>query len=309
MKLLDAIERYNRNWNMVRNAFSNGRIQPDRDDLFVCPQCLRWFPRELWNISNLSLEHVPPKSMGGKCRTITCTKCNNQSGSLLDAELHKELTLSEFFEGVANASIEAHYRLEGMTSDIVATITRPDSNTLHITGIPKRTDPAHLIEIRQLPIANAEDFRFTISIGTWKVARPQIAKLRIAYLWAFSIFGYSLLLNRSFLTIREQIMRPEDHILEVFPTLRVTSQAQNDYPIGVSIIDSPAALQGILVNFNLKRPQKTYSRQMILLPKPTHEGISELLTMTEGQHQTVSLDYYPDPIFEENPFFALTRWA
>lgn len=50
-----------------------------------CPICLKAFTREEVEIGkNVTLEHVPPKSLGGQVRCLTCANCNASAGRTID---------------------------------------------------------------------------------------------------------------------------------------------------------------------------------------------------------------------------------
>jgi L-fucose isomerase-like protein len=51
----------------------------------VCPICCSPFTVEALNDRRLSVEHVPPQSVGGRELLLTCTACNNTAGTKLDA--------------------------------------------------------------------------------------------------------------------------------------------------------------------------------------------------------------------------------
>jgi hypothetical protein len=59
---------------------------------YLCPLCLNWFT----DLDDLSLEHAPPRSIGGRHMAVTCRRCNSRSGHTVDAELRHAETLYEF---------------------------------------------------------------------------------------------------------------------------------------------------------------------------------------------------------------------
>lgn len=67
---------------------------------FVCPICSKIFELikgdKLPKNSPISLEHLPPQSVGGRITTLTCKECNNKSGSL-ENELKSKFQEEKFF--------------------------------------------------------------------------------------------------------------------------------------------------------------------------------------------------------------------
>src|SRR5581483_11566139 len=64
----------------------------DAGGRYLCPLCLKWFA----SVEDVSLEHAPPESVGGREVALTCKPCNNTAGHTIDAELRKVETLREF---------------------------------------------------------------------------------------------------------------------------------------------------------------------------------------------------------------------
>jgi len=62
----------------------------ETDQIYACPICGEAFDRdEVESNGMLSLEHAPPKAVGGAGVCLTCKLCNNTSGTRLDAEFAK----------------------------------------------------------------------------------------------------------------------------------------------------------------------------------------------------------------------------
>jgi hypothetical protein len=63
---------------------------------YGCPLCLRLFRRD--QIDQLSLDHVPPKSVGSKLKVLTCKTCNSVAltvaGGWLSGPFGKDLRYS-----------------------------------------------------------------------------------------------------------------------------------------------------------------------------------------------------------------------
>jgi len=64
------------------------------EQTYICPICLNQFSEKDLDTSLenfLTLEDAPPKSLGGKANTLTCKKCNNESGYKIDFHLTQKL--------------------------------------------------------------------------------------------------------------------------------------------------------------------------------------------------------------------------
>jgi len=54
---------------------------------YICPICGNLFDKESVENKTLTIDHVPPKSIGGKPLVLTCESCNNDLGSKLDSQI------------------------------------------------------------------------------------------------------------------------------------------------------------------------------------------------------------------------------
>ncbi len=86
---------------------------------------------------------------------------------------------------------------------------------------------------------------------------------------AFSILGYSLLINSSLFKVRKQILNPDE---KVFPGIYWFKYDFPDALRGINLIKSPKDLRCFLIIFDLKTKSK--KRQFsIALPGPSLPGI------------------------------------
>jgi hypothetical protein len=281
------------------------RLEPDLDDVCVCPICMKFFPREALSISegfkdHLTLEDVPPVALGGKVRTLTCKICNNSGGSQLESHLANKLNLEEAVEGLANASIDGLLHPTKETN-LAATIHIQGKSGIHIQYHPNRSHPAHVNQFQTL--VNSGSFgKFSLdSFSTYKELRPEIALLRIAYLLAYSTFGVGFLINFNLQLIRDQIQSPDRKILEHWGISSI------DYPdnvLGINIVTKPKELQSFLVIFELRTLIRA-TRHGVLLPGPTNPGLNIykwLSNLPENQEDSeitvtniLASDYLQDP--------------
>jgi hypothetical protein len=78
-------------------------------EAYGCPLCLRLFCRD--HIDQLSLDHVPPKSVGSKLKVLTCKCCNSRAGNELDAHAHQvDVFPPRSFRRALSSSASAPYR-------------------------------------------------------------------------------------------------------------------------------------------------------------------------------------------------------
>ncbi len=128
-----------------KNLFNAGAtafaaISRPRIYRYVCPVCLRGFEDH----NSLTLEHVPPKSIGGKVLCLTCRECNNQAGHGVDAAVHGEATLHSFLVP-GNDPVRATLAADGAT--VRVEVERDDAGT-QIQVVGNASNPASVEHIK-----------------------------------------------------------------------------------------------------------------------------------------------------------------
>ena len=188
-----------------------------------CPICLRAFTKEDVEIGeNVTLEHVPPKSLGGQVRCLTCANCNASAGRTIDqAVAMRERAIQDSKSG----------RGEKVELDIFGT-----KHTTFLTPNGIRKSQLHprlaanfrvhsfleqMEKRRQKTILIAEIARgpnWDVSKGiTLTPKRPSaqqlaVSCLRSAFLLVFCLLGtagYRFARSEALGPVREQIMHPE----------------------------------------------------------------------------------------------------
>lgn len=184
-----------------------------------CPICLEEFGRDALDSRILTLEDVPPKSAGGRPMCLTCRTCNNDGGRLVDSAIAEMLLSRRFRDAVY--SREGRYsggvRLTAPGIRINAHL-RADENGVQIEIDPRRNNPANTEAFRERyrPGASAavQPAQFTMTAGfRWGMGSAFAGFLRVGYLAAFSMFGYSLATLPEIAAVRDQIRDPRREIV------------------------------------------------------------------------------------------------
>lgn len=290
---------FSRNLHLVKQH-SNLRFDPDEDG-FICPICFRFFSlnglSKLFD-DHLTLEDIPPSSLGGYSRTLTCKLCNNKGGSELESHLKNQIIMNEFMQGLSNIWETAIFSpYPGI--NLPATIHIRGDKEIIVEGDPKRTNPEAFKNFSILSKSQPmSEFKLILQ-AKYKINRPEIALLRIAYLSAFSYFGYGFLINSNIHQVRTQILYPTTAILShwclrnaIFP----------DAAIGLNIIVEPKELLSYLCIFDLKTKQQNI-RYGVILPGPTKPGLEiyDWLLQTSHIEQNITYKKIPDDNYLTNP--------
>lgn len=296
-KRLQLFELYSNNLQYVKQHPSI-HIEPDTKEGYLCPQCFKFFDREALSKEyddHLTLEDVPPKQLGGKVRLLTCKVCNNRSGTRLDSQLANKLNFDEFLSGIPSAVLDGRMRLSTGTN-VTTTIRTEGTKNIHIQYHNSRSNPIDVAELeKQLKTGHLSEFDLTF-YGKFRENQPEVALIRIAYLLAFSVFGYGFLINFNLQHIRYQIRHPNEKILPHWGIM--TGDNFPEQVLGVNIIHAPKELRSFLVVFDLKTSNRT-TRYGVILPGPSHPGLAVYATLASLE-MTKSVEFNINHIQEEN---------
>ena len=202
---------------MSRRTRTPGRDRRLRQRFFkagnrLCPICLSGFAKpDVIAGTKVTLEHAPPKSLGGNAICLTCERCNNKA-SLIDQ--HAFLSKKARREWVA-----------GQGAPIVVDMFGHKKMHRYFPKDPRAPYPArkHLmrngtIELGALPDKDRLDVNKGINFRI-----PQrddyefVSMVKSAYLMVFSLMGangYRFAKNIGLASVREQIMNPDRKILK-----------------------------------------------------------------------------------------------
>jgi hypothetical protein len=183
-------------------------FRPDFSNGYLCPLCFNvFFEKDLQsNLENfLTLEDIPPKSLGGKPRALTCKDCNSTSGHELDVHLLNNLLDIDVNSFLPNSKSNATFELSG--NKVNGTIEIAEEGKINLNFQTNRSNP---IEVNKF-ISEFEPSKtiynplfisdkifkngfkspaFNIKYkNKFNERRAEIALLRIAYLIGFSSFG------------------------------------------------------------------------------------------------------------------------
>ena len=127
---------------MIRGAAALAEAIPafEQEPSYGCPQCLDVFVRSSIETGELTAEHVPPKSLGGKALILTCRTCNNTSGSQIEAHARKRENLLEHreaLEGGRGKTRPTRVRVQGSDYTVAATLQSVDR---YVVFLPRGRD-------------------------------------------------------------------------------------------------------------------------------------------------------------------------
>lgn len=216
-KRLSIFKRYANNLDiLIGNGILTG-ITLAYPETYICPICLEQFPANAVKNSFknfLTLEDVPPKSLGGKPIILTCKTCNNTIGHKIDYHLLDRMLEIDISKFLPNSERRAKFKIGDNT--VGGTISVDDNGKIQVYHPIKSNHPSKLESfigrIKNKVIKPKINIEFNTTADTNKL---QLALLKIGYLMTFAKFGYAFILDKSYDRVREQLLNPETLI---YPT-------------------------------------------------------------------------------------------
>jgi hypothetical protein len=202
---------------------------------FLCPTCLETIL--LQDSSHITRAHILPRAAEGNVTTWLCSSCNSRFGQGRDRWLGEYLQYlnagSLFDPGISKGQI----RIEGIP---VQGSLRHTPKGIDIFISPARSSPAAIEQVK-------EEFRRLrptrkVSIGIPLLSKKPELNLGFttaAYLYGFSLFGYSWVLQHHFKGLRDYIM-----MREAPSTLPVHITRTRDNPDKTTVWSGIVAMDG-----------------------------------------------------------------
>ena len=195
-----------------------------------CPVCLTSFTRDaVAKGRDVTLEHAPPKTLGGAVRCLTCTTCNSSAGRKLDlaaermnriimdreAGLGRKVVLNAF-----GSQETGYFSAGGLDPEAIRRLPgSPDAKQLRESFLQQRDgeEVVLLAEGRGRPDSKwGANKGITITMPKEPPGNYVIVSwLRSAYLLVFSLLGqggYRYAESDAIRPIRDQIMNPDEEI-------------------------------------------------------------------------------------------------
>lgn len=268
---------------------------------YYCPLCTELFNKKDLDEKILTLEHNPPKSLGGKDSILTCKKCNSKSGHSIDVELLNALRKIEGYSFKPNSEIRTKFTNKSTGNKGINAQIKIDNEGTFIINIDSKNNnpkvsekffnsvthiyknPLFVADLRNTGWQKKMSFRFPkpepINENLLK-----ISLLKIAYLLAFEKLGYIFLFSKNMQIVRQQLDKPNEEIIK--PPFWIKYDFPDD-KLGINIITKPREMRAFLIIFDLKTKSDKY-RFAIILPglgendEKIYDILPEKLTTGEG---------------------------
>lgn len=210
-----------------RGAAALGAVFGTRD-IYACPLCGEGYTRAGIETKELTLEHAPPRALGGRGLLLTCVHCN-QNAARMDAEAAARQRLLDqiaVLRGRRKGSAgRAYVSMGGATIN-----ARVDGTDEYVNlAVDRFNDPCRAEAfVGQLDghaaagTGDGESLTLTSRIS-WNEDLAQVSDLKSAFLVATAALGYSYSSHQNLALVRAQIAEPWRQILAPW-IVRLTPQ-------------------------------------------------------------------------------------
>jgi hypothetical protein len=229
-------------------------------DGYVCPLCFGVFTREDLKDTcenPLTFDHNPPEALGGKSGVLTCKDCNSKSGSKLDSQLLKVLMENDFRDRKPYTKMRTTLETEG--NKIAVDVSVDEKGKTSVTFLKKHSNPKYFdnlfeggkaVHLSTQPVFGDKP-QVPVTIKNPMAAdvrRAEVTCLKIAYLKAFELFGYGMLIHPFMPIIRHQILHPAEIVLPNI--LSMGPEIPRDL-LGFNLLRSPKEFRCFVIGFEV----------------------------------------------------------
>lgn len=246
---LEIFNSYSQNLELVLNKIAPERINEYKNK-YMCPFCRRLFSIESLNTKldeHLTIEDIPPKSVGWKKKILTCKTCNNSHGGIIDSHLPVVTNYKAFSNRTTNKSINIRLKFyENL--QLNAELIYKGNDLFEIKTNPKLNNPSSLDHFNfSLEKGGLREFQIQWKSGNLKKAKLSI--IRAAYLWGLCELGYAFILNPYFNNINEQLL---DYSKNLIPPDSVITKKENQLKEGIYLFKMSEEVSQYAISMSIK---------------------------------------------------------
>lgn len=271
------------------------RFKYELRGLFRCPTCLCDYPIASKEITE---EHIIPASNGGKLTTFLCKSCNSSFGHKQTRWLSDWIELNEG-NGLFHVNPKKQRtQLKADGQSLNGSLAIADDGALEFTIDPRRSNPVDFQAHRNGP--KPAKVAITTKLPVFSNEKSlKVGFLTAAYgLW-FKNFGYSFVLQSSLDIVRQQILNPDQDLMDWNYLIETPAKEIIDPCVGLMRFGTdyfPIALiyDHLVIFPSPKRPhpsstppaqmsKKVFSFSNQIAPRYQHRCVGPAVLICDGQ--------------------------
>lgn len=183
------------------------------EDKYICPLCLNYFDEtdlDQTKDNPLTLEDAPPKALGGKANTLTCKRCNNDMGRVIDSQLSLRMKEFEAHKFLPDSKYEV--RIVDGDEKFQGTIETNKDGKITVLHENRNNNPNKLKEFID-GIEKDKEVKVEFRLKSVNEEYLSHSLLKTIYMMVFEKLGYSAILHEeTYSRIRRQLHNPDKDI-------------------------------------------------------------------------------------------------
>lgn len=248
------------------------------DFSYLCPICLKssfvYLPEEskiFWT-NDFDLDHFPPKSVGGKDTVMVCKKCNSTAGYEYDNSIKDFLIHDGLVKRKMNSKINIKTSFQGKKGVYTSSLSLSKNNEL-LFDVNTKKQPL-VKEWLEESLTNPK-WEFKITIREPSINLVYKTFLKSAYLYCFSIRGYSFVYSNTGTKIRAVLNDTEKHILNNCGVFILNKM--NTLKSGLVLINDNNIYKGYVVNLYVNNKENNHEVwATVLIPSNDSDSWEDL---------------------------------
>lgn len=256
---------------------SSDTVSPE--SIYVCPLCIKNYfsvvNDEVNGNSEFSLDHLPPESVGGRFKVITCKRCNNESG-VDEAELMTLLNFGTVPDKRTNSLFPYTYVINKKTGEKFRGFVSAADGQVNIAfnENAKQYNKELNSFLKAMHAGQAPNLQ--LFVGSPNLEKIERALLKSAYLACFVWWGYEFVYSKNAARLRQVLKRELSYPTRI-PTVWHDTK-NGPLPKGISILSKDGVKEAFLVNLELKSNTENFIAS-ILIPGPTDTAWQKLVEL------------------------------
>lgn len=244
--------------------------------LYFCPLSLRFFLKEDIKIGELTIEHVPPHSLGGEPLVLTSKDINNNDGQTIDKEILEYFKFQNFC--LRNGNYPVSIASEDLSFKNIRAELSYSKEKKKFSIISHKKNITALSHKGLFSSWDGTKLHFICDVPT-KLNRKSL--LKCAYLIAFRHLKYELIFNEkgfkseTYGAVVDSLKNADSELK--FPVLCKIGHAPFEDLI-FGIINEPSELRAIFVNLTFSLEGSDY-KYMVFLPHPDDMNLEKYLSL------------------------------
>lgn len=258
---------------------------------YLCPLCLKsgiiYEPSfGLGMHAEFSLDHFPPKSVGGFLKILVCKKCNNDAGGIYENSLKEKMRNMSFNKGIFSSHLNAKAKIITPSGDAKipgrysSRLSIDEEGKIEISLKPKTSVPVPHLDKWIEDSKTDTNYKIELTVPVADESKVSKSLLKAAYLFCFDSWGYDFAYSESGEKIRK-VLHDEIGYPAKTPSfwLRETIEKHEIpfTPLGLCYLKKPAECKCFMINMILEDITTGYKNlASVLIPNPTKEGWDDL---------------------------------